>query len=387
MVEITNGASITSKSPSRMLTGLHSIQARGNQVRLGDGCWYHDWQMGLRGELFGYAPAWWKDALLDAIMNVGPASSITHRDERIVAEQLGVLYPDIESVRFMLNGSDPCAAAVKLTRAITGRDNILVYGYHGTASAFAAGPTEYDPDDNRLGTMQAERDAYEPLDWLGTPLVEFEADEVAAVIVECPPVDGGREKATQWLNELADNAHAEGALFVLDEVVTGFRYAPGGASEYYQLQNKVDLYCFGKTLGNGFPISALAGKKNVMNWLASKPGGGGKVHWSNTFNGEPLGLAAAKATLRTLLDQRPWGDLCEMGEYLKDRWNSLSLPWTMVGHPTRPILEGPDEGFDDLRRHLFQRGHILVKHPFFVTTETTKEDVNSLVEEAGKCAF
>lgn len=384
MVEVTGGASITSKQPKRMLTGLRSVRCSGNRVWLADGQEYLDWQAGLRGDLFGYAPSWWAGALSSAVER-GPASSIAYKLEQIVADLFGELYPDIESIRFMLNGSDPCAAAVKLARAITGRDNILVYGYHGTASAYAAGPTDYDADDNRLGTTQAEKNAYEPLDWLDEP--ECDGNKIAAIIIECPPVDRGKKNATEWLNCMVRYAHEHGALFVLDEVVTGFRYAPGGASEYYQLQGKVDLYTFGKTLGNGFPIAALAGKKSIMDWLMSKPSGGGKVHWSNTFNGEPLGLAAAKATLRQLLDQRPWDGLCEMGEYLKEQWNALGLPWTMVGHPTRPILEGPDEEFDNLRRHLFNCGHILVKHPLYVTTGTIKADVDSLIEETSKCVF
>lgn len=380
-MNITNGASITSKSPKRMLTELRSTAAHGMMARLENGKLYHDWQAGLRGDIFGYSPEWWRWAVSDAV-GLGPASSIAHQDERVVAELVTRLYPDIEAVRFMLNGSDPCAAAVKLARAITGREKILTYGYHGTASAYAAPPTPFDPDDNRLGTMQAEQDAYISVDWLGGIRGKRGMPNAAAIIVECPPVDNGKEKAKEWLHWLADGALEREMLFILDEVVTGFRYAPGGAAEYYDLLGKVDLYCFGKTLGNGFPISALAGKESVMQWLAEKPGGGGKVHWSNTFNGEPFGLAAAKATLQQLLDSPPWEHLYCIGDYLKTKWNELDLPWQLVGHSTRPVLQGPDEGLDDLRRHLFAQGHIVVKHPWFVSTATTEADVDDLVEKA-----
>ncbi len=380
-MNITNRASITSKSPKRMLTHQRAVSAQGGTIELTDLKKYTDWQMGLRGDIYGYAPGWWKDALCAAVQD-GPATSIVDINEQKAAKKLAELCPDIEAVRFMLNGSDPCGAAVKLARAITGRDKILTYGYHGTASAYAAPPTEFDSDDNRLGTLEAERENYHSLEWLEELSMPFSC--FAAVIIECPPVDSGRYVASQWLNELANHAHNQGTLFILDEVVTGFRYAPGGAAEYYDLQGKVDLYCFGKTLGNGYPVSALAGKESIMQWLAEKPGGGGKVHWSNTFNGEPLGMAAALATMSRLQTDSPWEHLYSTGEYLKEQWNALELPWQMAGHPTRLVLQGPDEGLDDLRRHCFENGHILVKHPLYVTMATTRRDVDDLVKVVKK---
>lgn len=380
-MRVINGASTTSRRPARMLTDARAVKAEGCKVKLDDGQWYTDWQMGLHGAIFGYAPDWWQTALR-AAASAGPVSSIRSRGEKAVARLLKQFYPDAEAVRFMCNGSDPCAAAVKLARAVTGRDKILVYGYHGTGAAFAAPPAGFDPDDNRPGTMEAERAAYQSLDWLGT----YRLDEVAAVIVECPPTDGGRRFAAHWLNKLAVDAREAGALFVLDEVVTAFRYGPGGASEYYGIQGLVDLYCFGKTLGNGYPVAALAGKLDVMQWLAEKPGGGGRVHFSGTFFGEPIGLALAGEMLAQLLVSTPWSHMALVGEYLEDRWNGLGLPYTLEGHPTRPIMLGADEKFDELRRFLFGRGHIVVDHPWYATFAHGREEVDSLIEEVRKWA-
>jgi len=378
-VEVTGGASITSKSPKRMLTDLRSVASRGCKVQLQDGEWYTDWQMGLHGVIYGYAPDWWAQAVTRAIHD-GPASSIAHRDERLLADALGEFYPNIEAARFWANGSDPCAAAVKLARASTGRDKLLVYGYHGTASAYAAPPTDFDPDDNRLGTLQAERDAYVSLDWLQT--IPASLYDIAAVIVECPPTDGGKSRAAGWLQHLARVCHEDGALFVLDEVVTGLRYGPGGAAEYYGIQGLVDLYCFGKTLGNGFPVSALAGKKAVMDWLAGNPDNSGKVHFSGTWAGEPFGLAAALATLERMRTNPPWEYMVDTGTLLKQQWNALDLPWKLRGHPTRPVLIGDDPRLDDLRRHLFERGHIVCKHPWYATVAHGQEDIASLIDAA-----
>lgn len=384
MAEVTNGASTTSRSPVRMLTDLKAKQAQGNRVQLTDDRWHVDWQLGLHGSLFGYTPRWWSNAIVGAAWR-GPIASLVSYNEQNLADKLAEFYPDIEAVRFMLNGSDPCAAAVKLARAVTGRDKILVYGYHGTASCYAAPPAGMDSDDNRLGTMEAERDAYVSLEWLSCDLVtRIVADKPAAVIVECPPFDKDKGLASRWLRECSIYAHRVNILFILDEVVTGFRYGPQGASGYYGLSGLVDLYCFGKTLGNGYPIAALAGKREVMQWFAESPDGSGRVHWSNTFNGEPVGLAAALATLRQLEMYPPWEYLIRTGELLKREWNALNLPWRLVGHPTRPVLEpaGLTPELNDLRRFLFGRGHIIVDHPWYVCTETSEDSIKSLVTAA-----
>ena len=382
-VEIPGGASVTSKSPRRMLTELRSVASQGCKIQLQDGNWYTDWQMGLHGIFYGYAPGWWREALTRAIHD-GPASSIAHRDEHLLANALGEFYPDIEAARFYANGSDPCAASVKLARAATGRDGLLVYGYHGTSPAFASPPTPFDPDDNRQGTLQADRDNYVSLSWLGD--IPTSLYDIAAVIIECPPIDGGKTQAAKWLQRLARKSRADGALFVLDEVVTGLRYGPGGAAEYYGIQGLVDLYCFGKTIGNGYPVSALAGKKHAMDWLVDKPGGGGKVHWSGTWAGEPFGLAAALATLERVRTEPPWDYMIDMGTLLKQKWNALDLPWKLRGHPTRPVLVGDDPRLDDLRRYLFRYRHIVCKHPWYATVAHTQSDIVALVEAAREWA-
>lgn len=377
-IEVTNGASVTSKGPNRVLTNLRMVRSFGNKVELEDGRIYTDWQMGLHGALYGYRPPWWMAALKDAA-DAGPASSIACRDERIVAEMLGEFYPDVEAVRFLVNGSDPCAAAVKIARHVTGRDKLLVYGYHGTASCYCS-PPEIGRHDNRLGTMQTERDAFVPLEWLGGYYRDL--SEIAAVVVECPPDDGGYEQAQTWLETLATVAHDAGALFVLDEVITGFRYGPGGASEHYKLRDKVDLYAFGKTLGNGYPVACLAGRKVLMDELADRPDHG-KVHWSGTFAGEPLGMAVAKAFLRQLSIQPPWERLYALGERLQYHWNEMKPGcWKMAGHVTRPKLIGDMECWREFQKYLFCKGHIFFAYPMYCTYATSDGDIEQLIDAA-----
>lgn len=381
-MEIANGASTTSRRPVRMATDLRSLQCHGSKVMLEDGRWYVDWQMGLHGALFGYGPDWWQGTLKEAA-ETGPASSIASDYARIVAGQLDQFYPGFDQVRFMCNGSDPCAAAVKLARAYTRRDRLLCYGYHGTASAYCPGPRDHSRPNlgdypRNLGTLQAEREAYLALPWRSAEWPDLSL--FAAVVVECPPVDSGRR---EWLYNLSTEARQTETLFVLDEVVTGFRYGPGGAMGHYNLWGKVDLLCLGKTLANGYPASALLGSREIMGYLAGVEQG--QVHFSGTFFGEPIGMALASATLNQLAKQCPWQQLVKMGEALKSRWNKLSLPWKLDGHPTRPIIHPEPENntlWYRFRRHMFNRGHIVVAHPWYVTTAVTVEDLDSLIEAA-----
>jgi glutamate-1-semialdehyde 2,1-aminomutase len=383
-----------------MLTDCYMVQSAGNKVQLSNGRRYTDWSMGLAGPLYGYTPYWWWQEVSGAAVH-GTVTSIRNNEQEC-ADLLGGFYPDIEAVRFMQNGSDPCAAAVKLARAITGRSKILSYGYHGTSSAFAKQPSRRDDEDNSLGTMAAERDAYVSLEWMEMPrrvngLAYYgdsadsfftpALDDIAAIVVECPPIDGHIEDAGNWLDNLGQGIKKAGGLFILDEVVTGFRYGPMGALGYYEPLEHVDLICFGKTLGNGYPVAALAGKRDVMQWLAERPGGGGRVHWSNTFNGCNIGLAAIRATLTQLKTNPPWDHLYSIGDYLIEQWNGLDLPYILDGHPTRPIIDESKSDmtdFEALRRHLFERGHIVVAHPWYMTTETTRVDVDSLVDAVGE---
>ena len=189
--------------------------------------------------------------------------------------------------------------------------------------------------------------------------------------------------ARKWLADLGRACKATGTLFVLDEVVTGFRYGPGGAAGYYEIAHLVDLFCVGKTLANGYPASAIFGRKDVMQQLAGTEQG--QVHFSGTFFGEPIGMALALATLRRMQSHPPWEHLYTMGTRLRSQWNDLKLPWKLAGQSTRPVIwptPTDTDRFDDLRRHLFANGHIWVSHPLYVTTATTSEDIDSLCAAA-----
>lgn len=374
---VVNGSSTSSRRPTRMLTSLRAVSFKGNKVRLEDQRKYTDWSSGLHGAIFGANPTFLA-AGLNLGCSHGPSSSIVHVDEHIAAEMLAQLYPCVAdmAIRWMCNGSDACSAAAKLARSVTGRESIVSYGYHGFGGTFAAPPVDRVGLDCRQGTYQSQQNGYISIDWLGEIPGGGIFEQASAVIAECSTKEYQNPKAGKWVRELFQLAHRHGAITILDEVVTGFRYQSDGATGYYGLHKDVDLWCFGKAMSNGHPISALVGKPDIMGELAKG------THCSATFFGHPLGLSMAKATLHQLLEHPPWEHLYEIGEFLKLQWNTLDLPWKLVGHPTRPVLDGDDDRLDDLRRWLFRHGHIAVKAPWYVSTATEKVDVFDLVKWA-----
>lgn len=205
-----------------------------------------------------------------------------------LAEKLCEVVPCAEMVRFVKNGGDATTAAIRLARAYTGREVVLMSGYHGMHD-WSIGASE-----NNKGVPKAVCDLtknfiYNDLADLENKLRE---NEVAAVILEPIQSNGPKEGYLQGVKALA---HQYGAILIFDEVVSGFRYALGGASELYQVTP--DLAAFGKGMANGYAISAVAGKKELLEQITQG------VFVSTTFGGDSISMAAALATIKAL--ERP----------------------------------------------------------------------------------
>ncbi len=305
------GTQTLSKAPSQFVYGVYPIylvSGSGSCVFDVDGNRYIDYPMGLGAVLLGHA----YPAVVEAVCTQsakGSIFSLMHPLEVELAECLCEVIPCAEMVRFAKNGSDATAAAVRLARAVTGREKIAYCGYHGWHDWYAV------KTPMAAGIPGAFKDLAIPFQYNCIESLEavFRANhqEVAAVIFE----QGAEEPKDGFLERLVETAHREGALVIWDEIVTGLRYALGGAQEYYGVTP--DLACFGKGLSNGFPLSAVVGRRDLMKEFD-------RVFVSMTFGGETVSLAAALATVGEVRSRDVTRYLWQLGEYWRKSFNQLA---------------------------------------------------------------
>ncbi len=376
------GASQTmSKGPTQWVQGVAPAYLRrgaGARVWDVDGNEFLDFPMALGPILLGHAhPV--VNAAIARQLEDGITFTLPHPLEVEVAERIAAAVPGTERVRFAKAGSDATSAAVRLARAATGRDRVIVAGYHGWHDWYIASTSR------RLGVPRATTDLVQtvPFGDLELLAAAFAAHpgDVACLVLE--PA-GVREPAPGELQAIVDLAHEHGALAVFDEVITGFRLAMGGAQERYGV--RADLACFGKALGNGMPISALAGRAEHMDLLED-------VFFSGTHGGETLSLAAAAATLGVLADEPVHEHLWRLGGALQSgvraaiaahglqEWVTCSgaAPWTIVAvREPRPERAGlPAKTL--LQQEMLKRG-VLFNGSNFVSWAHTDEDVAEAVD-------
>jgi glutamate-1-semialdehyde aminotransferase len=297
---IPMGTQTLSKSPTQFVQGVTPIylqRGKGSHVWDVDGNEYVDYPMALGPVLLGYAEPVVDEAIRKQLAD-GITFTLMHPLEVEVAERIVAMCPGVEAVRFGKSGSDAMSAAVRAARAYTGRDRVLVSGYHGWHDWYIATTTR-----NR-GVPEAVTGlvATFPFDDLETLAVSLRAAPTAAVIVE---PSGATVPSPGYLQGVIDLAREHGAVSVFDEIITGFRLAPGGARQRYGVQP--DISCYGKALGNGMPISAVGGTRDVMQVFED-------VFYSGTHGGETLSLAAAAAVLDTVADGQVLAEIEQRGQ-------------------------------------------------------------------------
>jgi glutamate-1-semialdehyde 2,1-aminomutase len=219
------------------------------------------------------------------------------------------MVPCAEAVRFGKNGSDATAGAVRLARAFTGRDHVAVCGYHGWQDWYI-GTTARNLGVPAATTALTHTFSYNDLPSLEKVLDAHEGS-VAAIVLEPMNVVS---PAPGFLEGVREIATKRGIVLIFDETITGFRFARGGAQEFFGVTP--DLATFGKGLANGYPLSAVAGRSHIMKKMED-------IFFSFTFGGETLSLAAAKATLRKLREQPVLETIRSNGERLLADLNAL----------------------------------------------------------------
>jgi len=268
-------------------------RGEGSHVWDVDGNEFIEYGMGLRSVTLGHA---YQPVMEAAIRQMGCGNNFTRPApiEVEAAEMLLGLLPGADMVKFAKNGSDVTTAAIKLARAYTGRNLVAVCADHPFFSVddWFIGSTPMAagiPQTIRSATVKFR---YNNLASIEALFAQY-PDQIACLIMEA---ETSEPPAAGFLQGVKQLCHAHGALFVLDEIITGFRWHNGGAQHCYEIVP--DLSTFGKALGNGFSVAALAGKREIMEL-------GGLGHkrervflLSTTYGAETFTLAAAMATMR-----------------------------------------------------------------------------------------
>jgi glutamate-1-semialdehyde 2,1-aminomutase len=296
-------------------------RAEGARIWDVDGRAYIDF-LGSWGPLIlGHAPPQVVEALVEAAGR-GTSYGAPTSQEVELAELITGRVPSIEMVRLVNSGTEAAMSAIRLARGVTGREAIIKFEgcYHGHADSLlvkagSGGATFSLPDSLGVPGALARLTITVPFNDLESVrrVMEARGREVAAIIVE--PVAGNMgvvPPARGFLQGLRDLCDRYGALLIFDEVITGFRVAPGGAQALYGV--RPDLTCLGKIIGGGLPVGAYGGRRELMEHVA--PLGG--VYQAGTLSGNPLAVAAGLATLKALEGPAVYARLENLGRGLQE---------------------------------------------------------------------
>ena len=344
-----------------------------------------------------------------AAAELGTSFGIPNPHEVTMAQRIRALVPSVEKVRMTSSGTEACMSAVRLARGFTKRDKIIKFDgcYHGhvdslLVKAGSGALTFGHPDSAGVPASFTQHTIVVPYNDTDAVKAVFAANagQIAGIILE--PVAGNAGLYVPrpgWLEFLREITSANGALLIFDEVMTGFRLAPGGAQERFGI--KPDLSCFGKVIGGGLPVGAFGGRAEIMDCLAPL----GPVYQAGTLSGNPVAMAAGLAALEELRAVNAWNTLEERGAQLeagmKDAAKSAGVPVTFnrcgsmfCGYFTdRPVHNLADAMHADRQRFakffhgMLDEGIYLAPSQFeagFISTAHSAADIDRTIAAAAK---
>jgi len=367
---------------------------------------YIDYQNGFGPTILGYGHPVVCDRVAEAIRH-GTVFAMTHEYEVRVAERIIAMCPGVEMVRFANSGAEATMHALRLARAHTGREKILKFegAYHGmydyvmwsTATCPTAAMGYYrspNPVASSSGIPNALRELILCLPFNDPETLERTVKakwgDIAGIIVE--PVLGnlgGTLPEPGFLELIRSLCDEYGIVMIMDEVKTGFRLAPGGAQEFFGVVG--DLATYAKALGNGFPIAAIGGKRELMMGYNM-----GQTAHAGTYCGNICGTAAADATLEILATGKPYQIIDARGKALVDGISRIldaeGVPYHIMGVPhlfgiafsdekpydARSWAKADDERYEAIMMKLIDRGAMPCPddgEPWFLSAALSEQDV------------
>lgn len=325
---------------------LFFTHAEGCRLHDADGNVYIDYTCGYGPVILGHA----YPPVVEAVQRAAAAGFIyggQHEGEVVLAEQLAAIVPCIEMVRYSSTGSEAVAAAVRLARAYTDRTKVVRFAghYHGwfdeqLIATHVEPGRDGRPELESAGQLPSSQDHIFVAPWNDADalaqMLAVHAGEVAAVMMEPIMCNSGViMPSAGYLERVRSLCTSHDIVLIFDEVITGFRVHLGGAQAL--LGVTPDLAVFGKALANGFPLSCVGGPGKIMELISS-----GRVVHAGTFNGNPLGVAAALATIEELSrgDGDAYRHLTAMGQRLM-----LGIREAAAARDIRVLVQGPGPVF------------------------------------------
>jgi glutamate-1-semialdehyde-2,1-aminomutase len=387
------------------------VDADGAYVTDADGRRYLDYHAAFGAILLGHNAPAVNDAIRAALGKIDLTGIGVTEGEVALAERIVEVIPSAESMIATMSGSEAVAQSIRLARAVTGRDLVVKFqgGFHGWSDSVArnvisAPDKAYGRDPLSSGILPQAVDAtliaeFNDLDSVMS-LFEQYPDRIAAVIMEPIPHNvGALLPTTEFVTGLRKLTQEQGALYILDEVITGFRHSLGG---YQQVVGVTpDLTTFGKGMANGFPVGGVAGRRDLMEHFNGRTG---DVLLAGTFNGHPLGCAAALATIDYLAThpefyERTHALGARMRDGLSDIVTELDIEATVAGfggvfalYFTKPpvlgyrdLMRNNDAAYVAFHRGMTERGFLMLPMALkrnHISGAHTQEEVDRTLEAA-----
>jgi glutamate-1-semialdehyde 2,1-aminomutase len=387
---------------------FYTVKAKGSKLYDVDGNRYIDFWLGHSALILGHSPPAIVKAVKQQLEN-GTQYGTSHELEIELAEKVAEIVPNAQMIRFTNSGTEANMYATRLARTYTGRDKIAKFegGWHGGYDALHVGVKyPFDIPESAGLTAGALQDTIPlPFNNLEGVKEKLKNEKVASIVIE--PIlgaGGGIVAEKEFLKGLREFCDEKGILLIFDEVITGFRLAPGGAQQYYGVT--ADIIVFGKILGGGFPAGAFCGSRKIMERLDSRiyerplyafHGG--------TFTANPITMKAGLTTLRLLEDGRLINSLNKAGKKIRERLREIfevnGIDVQVTGdsslfnvHFTKENIVDAGAVFKADRKRLFDYNLNLIANGVFLlpthngalSTEHSEADVEKLFLETEKYA-
>lgn len=327
------------------------VKGKGCRVWDFDGNEYIDFRNALGPITLGYSVSEINEAIIEQLKS-GIIFGHPHPLEGEVAELLVNIIPCAERVRFLKTGGEALAACIKIARNATARNIILHCGYNGWLNSLSGGG--YRPEGIALsqpnkGVPLALQALHKSLPWGSIKewekIFSEQGEDIAAVVIASDYSE--MEKGKDFLPALRKLTKRYDSLMIIDEIVTGFRLARGGAHQYFNFLP--DMAVFGKGLANGMPISAYLGRADLIDSARA-------IGISTTFGGETISLAAAKASINFYERNKVIDHLWKVGKIFQEGVNILfkkyGLKAVFKGFPVCPLFDFEDS---NLKRDFFKK--------------------------------